>query len=232
MRRSTVRDVMTTSVLSVPIDAPFGEVARVLFTGGVRALPVLDGAGLLLGVVSGGDLLATAERGDPPPGRSGPWQRLLRRRHTAEADRAGATTAGELMTTPVTTIGPDATVARAARCMREHRLGWLPVVDDGGRVVGVLGRSDLLAVFARSDAEIREEVADEVFGRMLLVDPRRVGIGVDRGVVTLSGQLDTLADAELAVRFVERLEGVVAVVDRLTYRFDERLAHTDVAPLA
>ena len=231
MRRSTVRDVMTTSVLSVPIEAPFTEVARVLFAGGVRAVPVLDRDGRLLGVVSEGDLLATAERGDPLPGQSGPWQRILRRRHTGDPGRAGATTAGELMTTPVTTIGPGATVAHAARCMREHRLGWLPVVDDG-RVVGVLGRSDLLRLFSRPDADIRDEVADEVFGRMLLVDPRQVEIGVDRGVVTLCGQLDTRADAELAVRFVERLEGVVAVVDRLAYRFDERLADTDVAPLA
>src|SRR3954454_21685644 len=232
MRRSTVRDVMTTSVLSVPIDAPFTEVARVLFAGGVRAVPVLDRDGTLLGVVSEGDLLATAEQGDPLPGQSGPWQRLLRRRHTEDSGRPGATTAGELMTTPVTTIGPGVTVAHAARCMREKRLGWLPVVDDHGRMGGVLGRSDLLGVFSRPDAEIRDEVADEVFGRMLLVDPRRVDIAVDRGVVTLCGQLDTRADAELAVRFVERLEGVVAVVDRLTYRFDERLADTDVAPLA
>jgi CBS-domain-containing membrane protein len=232
MRRSTGRDVMATSVLSVPIDAPFAEVARVLFAGGVRAVPVLDPDGMLLGVVSEGDLLATAERGDPLPGQSGPWQRLLRRWHAGDAGRPGATTAGELMTTPVTTIEPGATVAHAARCMREHRLGWLPVVDDHGRMVGVLGRSDLLGVFSRPDAEVRDEVADEVFGRMLLVDPRRVDIAVDRGVVTLCGQLDTRADTELAVRFVERLEGVVAVVDRLTYRFDERLADTDVAPLA
>jgi CBS domain-containing protein len=95
------------------------------------------------------------------------------------------------MTAPVVTIGPDATVAHAARCMPEHRLGWLPVVDDAGRLVGVLGRTDLLAVFLRSDDEIRDEVADEVLGRMLLVDPRRVDIEVDGGVVTLSGQLDT-----------------------------------------
>jgi CBS domain-containing protein len=222
-------------VLSVSVDAPFTEVARVLFTGGVRAVPVLDRDGALLGVVSEGDLLATAERGDPLPGQSGPWQRLLRRRHsghTVDSGRAGATTAGGLMTSPVTTIGPDATVAHAARCMREHRLGWLPVVDDGDRLVGVLGRTDLLSVFSRPDGEIRDEVADEVFGRMLLVDPRQVEIEVDGGVVTLSGQLDTRADAELAVRFVERLEGVVAVVDRLTYRYDERLADTNIAPLA
>jgi CBS domain-containing protein len=224
---------MTTAVLSVPIDAPFAEVARVLFTGGVRAVPVLDGEDRLLGVVSEGDLLATAERGDPVPGHSGPWQRLLRRRHAAAAPgRAGATTAGELMTTPVTTIPPEASVARAARCMREHGLGWLPVVEESGRVVGVLGRSDLLRVFSRADREIRDEVADEVIGRMLLVDPRRIAIDVDHGVVTLEGQLDTRADTEVAVRFVERIEGVVAVVDRLTYHYDERLADTKIAPLA
>jgi CBS-domain-containing membrane protein len=223
---------MTTAVQSVPIDASTTDVAEVLFTGRVRAVPVLDGDGRLLGVVSEGDLLATAERGDPLPVDSGPWQRLLRRRYAPDTFRAGATTAGALMTTPVTTIGPDATVAHAARCMREHGLGWLPVVDEAGRVLGVLGRSDLLGVYCRPDADIRDEVADEVLGRMLLVDPRRVRIDVDRGVVTLCGQLDTRADTELAVRFVERLEGVVAVDDRLTYSFDERLADSNIAPLA
>jgi hypothetical protein len=105
------------------------------------------------------------------------------------------------------------------------------VVGEGGRVVGVLGRSDLLRVFCRPDDEIRDEVAEEVLGRILLVDPGRVAIEVDRGVVTLTGELDIRADAQMAVRFVERLEGVVAVVDRLTYRYDERLADRNIAPM-
>jgi CBS domain-containing protein len=136
------------------------------------------------------------------------------------------------MTTPVTTIGPRASVAHAARCMREHGLGWLPVVEEDGRVVGVLGRSDLLRVFSRPDREIRAEVVDEVLGRILFVDPGRIAVDVDHGVVTLAGQLDLRADAVVAVRLVERIEGVVAVVDRLTYRYDERLADTNIAPLA
>jgi hypothetical protein len=70
-----------------------------------------------------------------------------------------------------------------------------------------------------------------VLGRVLLVDPRRITVDVDGGVVTLGGQLDLRADAQVAVRLVERVEGVVAVVDRLTYRYDERLADTKIAPL-
>ena len=66
---------------------------------------------------------------------------------------------------------------------------------------------------------------------MLLVDPMRVSVGVVDGVVTLVGQLDTRTDAVLAVRFVERLEGVVGVVDRLTYAVDAHDSDLDVAPL-
>jgi osmotically-inducible protein OsmY len=66
---------------------------------------------------------------------------------------------------------------------------------------------------------------------MLSVDPARVAVEVSGGVVTLDGELDTHADTELAVRLVERVEGVVTVVDRLRYRLDERLADAVVHPL-
>jgi osmotically-inducible protein OsmY len=98
----------------------------------------------------------------------------------------------------------------------------------GGRRAGPLGPA---ASLLPADDEIRDEVADEVLGRILLVDPHRVAIDVDRGVVTLTGDLDIRADAQMAVRFVERIEGVVAVIDRLTYRYDERLADRNIAPM-
>jgi osmotically-inducible protein OsmY len=91
----------------------------------------------------------------------------------------------------------------------------------------VLGRSDLLAVFHRGDDEVRAEVVEEVFRRILLVEPSRVRVEVRGGVVTLEGELDTRADVEVAVRFTERVEGVVAVVDRLRCRTDGRTAGLD-----
>lgn len=228
MQRSTVADVMTADVRWVPPDATFVEVADVLAEAAVRAVPVLDGDRRLLGVVSEADLLVTLERaGDAPPRR---WWRPRHVHRGPSAAKAEAATAAALMNAPGHTVGPDAPVAAAARAMREHRLSWLPVVEDD-RVVGVLGRSDLLSVFHRGDAVIRAEVVGEVLGRMLLVDPARVVVEVTDGVVTLNGELDTHADTVLAVRLVERVEGVVTVVDLLRYRLDERLADAVIHPL-
>ncbi len=231
VRRTTVRDVMTTGVLSVGPDTPFREVATTLFAGAVRAVPVLDAGGRLLGVISEADLLVTAERLDPAADH--PWWRH-RPRHTGRPgpeSKAGGSTARELMSAPAVTVAPTASVAAVARTMREQRLSWLPVTDTDGRVLGVLGRSDLLAVFLRDDGAIRAEVLDGVLDRMLHVDPMRISVEVADGVVTLTGQLDTRTDAVLAVQFVERLEGVAGVVDRLSYAVDAHDSDLDVAPL-
>jgi CBS domain-containing protein len=229
LRRTTVRDVMTTTVVSVSPETGFDEVARLLKSHGVRALPVLDPAGHVLGVVSEADLMGIAALGDPkheaPQGRwhhrGGAWDR--------------PNTAGALMTSPVIAVVPTASVAEAARVIREHKLGWLAVVEtrEAGaeRLVGVLGRSDLLTVFLRDDAELRNEVVDNLLTRILLVDTTRLDVQVAEGVVTLLGQLPTRAEVRLVVEFIERLEGVVKVIDYLTYEVDERVADARIAPL-
>lgn len=108
------------------------------------------------------------------------------------------------MSAVLVTIGPEATVSAAARLMREQGVSWLPVLADG-RVVGVLGRSDLLAVFLRSDAAISAEIEQEVLADMLATDPSRVAVEVTDGVITLTGELDTRIDAEVAAAYTHRL---------------------------
>ena len=98
-------------------------------------------------------------------------------------------------------------------------------------MVGVLGRSDLLAVFYRRDRDIRAEIVEDVLGRALKAPPNRVVVKVDNGVVTMTGQLDTRAAAKRARRLAERVEGVVAVVDDLRWSVDERVADATVGPL-
>ena len=74
-------------------------------------------------------------------------------------------TAGALMTSPAITIGPDATIPAAARLMNTHHVRRLPVVDEEGRLVGVVSRRDLLSVFLRPDDDIvrdARQVLDEL----------------------------------------------------------------------
>ena len=216
-RKTTVAEVMTTSVASVAPSTPVADVAKTLYTAAVRALPVLDAGGALLGVISEADLLGALAEPEPEPR----WWRPRHIHRGVPAAHPGARTAAELMSVVPVTVGPDATVAAAARLMRERGVSWLPVLAEGG-LVGVVGRSDLLTVFLRPDTAIRSEVLEDVLEGALVVAPGRVAVDVVDGVVTLTGELDTRADAEVAVELVSRIEGVVAVVDHLTWQVPDR----------
>jgi CBS domain-containing protein len=226
VRHTTVAEVMTSTVLSVAPDATFTEIADLLYTAAVHAVPVIDNDHALIGVVSEDDLLRTLELADADRDHRHHLPRLKPRRPDRDA-----ITARELMTASVVTITADASAARAARTMRQRGLSWLPVIDADDQLVGVLSRSDLLAVFLRNDGEIRKEIIDDVLRRALLVDPAGIDVEVDDGVVTLTGELELHADTVSAVRLAERVEGVVAVVDRLTHRTDERRDDSLVAPM-
>ena len=229
MRHTTVADVMSTNVISARPQDSFAHLTTLLRGAAIRAVPVVDDDGTLLGVVSEADLMAAVARPDGYEARR--WWRPRHIRHQAPESKAGATTAAELMTTGVETVAPATRVSAAARAMLKHHLSWMPVCDEDRRVVGVLGRSDVLTVFVRDDASIRAEIVDDVLRSILLADPERVLVEVDGGVVTLTGELDTRLDAQVAVRLIERLEGVVAVVDHLRFRTDERVADAGATPM-
>jgi CBS domain-containing protein len=209
---------MTTDVCTVGQDAPFKQVAELLTGRRVSALPVLDGQGRIVGIVSEADLLLKEEFPEGPPDA-----RLFegRRRRSVRA-KATAATAAELMTSPAVTVGPDATVAEAARLLHRHGVKRLPVVDPAGPLLGIVSRADLLKVFLRPDQEIAADVRQEVLLRSLWVDPDSVGVDVRDGVVTLTGRLERLSQIAIAVSLVHALDGVVEVVDELDYEVDDR----------
>ena len=120
---ATVRDVMTTSVVAVRKDASFKEMAAMLRSRRISAFPVLDDAGRVVGVVSEGDLLV--KEAVQAYGTS----LFAALRHLREEDKARGITAGDLMTGPAVTIGPDAPVEEAARLMYDRRVKRLPVVN-------------------------------------------------------------------------------------------------------
>ncbi len=209
---TTVGEVMTRSVVSAYPDAPFKEVARVMIERGITALPVIDEDHYVIGVVSESDLLAresfAGERRSHWPRRGGGGRVKA---------RASGTTAGELMTTPTVSVRPETTIVRAARLLDQHRIKRLPVIDAEGRLLGIVSRRDLLRVFTRTDAEIRDEILREVFTRLLSADPAAVSVRVNGGVVTLTGTLQQKNLIPIAVRLAAATEGVVSVIDQLSH---------------
>jgi len=154
-----VKDVMSTLPVWVSETTSFQEIAARLRECRVSAFPVLDANGKVIGVVSEADLLVKEAVLGEPGGVPGLLAGLL---HRAARTKAGAVTAADLMTSPAVTIGPDDTVEHAAKLMYDRKVKRLPVVDQGGRLVGIISRSDILAVFDRTDAEIREEIMTQV----------------------------------------------------------------------
>jgi CBS domain-containing protein len=199
---------MTREVVSVRPEATLKEVAQLLVDHRISGLPVCDESGRVVGVVSEGDILY---RESEDPDRAGLLARLFDDKLRVEARKAAARTAEEAMTAPPITIGRDEHVSEAARRMVENGVNRLPVVGEGGRVVGIVTRADLVRVFSRSDQEIAREIEREVVLGTLWVEPARVNVRVARGEVSLSGRLDTRLDAELLPRLVARVPGVVSV---------------------
>jgi CBS domain-containing protein len=201
-----VQDVMTEDVATVRPETPLKEVAALLVEKRISGLPVCDADGALLGVVSEADILVKEEGVEPERRRALAW--LLRGDNGT--DKIAATTAGEAMTSPAVTIDPRRPVSDAARLMIERSVNRLPVVE-GARLVGIVTRADLVAAFTRSDEEIRREIVDELLVRTLWIEPGLLRVDVDEGRVTISGQVDTQTELELAAAFIRRVPGVVDV---------------------
>lgn len=222
MKHNKVGALMTADVVRAEYGTPFKEVARRLAEHRISGLPVVDDDEKVLGVISETDLMV---RQAEDPGPSEPRRRFPRPRWTpgtrALRTKSRARTAGQLMSRPAITVHGDATVVEAARVMAHHRVERLPVVDDEERLVGIITRRDLLQVFLRPDTEIRAAIRNEVLERALRLPPDAVDVDVHQGVVTLTGQLERRVETTMTVEMCRQMDGVVAVVDHLTYRFDD-----------
>lgn len=213
-----VKDVMTQNVQCVAPEASLKEVAAMLIEHAISGMPVCDGDGRVLGIVSEADILYK-ERG-PRPRRGGPLAWLVDGGGYAEFVKSAARTAGEAMTRPAVTIDPDRPVSEAARLMLERRVNRLPVVM-ADQLLGIVTRADLVRAFTRTDAEIEHEIRDEVRDRDLLLPRGAVSVVVKEGQVRLGGVVERRSDAEILPRFVARVPGVVAVDSNVKWRLDD-----------
>ncbi|KFG06381.1 MULTISPECIES: CBS domain-containing protein [Streptomyces] len=202
----TVSDVMTHTVVAVGRDAPFKEIVQLFDQWKVSALPVLEGEGRVVGVVSEADLLHKEEFRDADE-RQGDF---------ADRLKAGAVTAGELMNAPAVSVHPDASLAEAARIMARRKVKRLPVVDRVGMLQGVVSRGDLLKVFLRPDEELAEEIRGSVLTS--LPSTEAITVAVAEGVVTLGGSLPDRGLVPVLARAARAVEGVVDIRLDLSHR--------------
>lgn len=196
MRAVSVGDVMTREVITALPDATRKGLATLMAERGVSGIPIVEDGGALIGIVTKRDVLKETD----------------------------GSRAASIMTRHPVTVTPEASVRSALDILAGAGVRRLPVVDLQGRLVGIVSESDLMTPLMRDDEEIREEICREVLTPMPWLDCADVAATVNDGEVTLAGTLERRSDRLLLLQIVERIPGVLRVIDRMEHTVD------DVAP--
>jgi len=213
------QDLMTTAVATVSPDTPYKDIVEQLTRRGVSGLPVIDDNGKLVGIVTEGDLLAKEAYGARRRKRRvlGLVTDVLAGRDTIQLSKAAGLTAADIMTEHVITASPEEDVRAVARRMIETGVKRLPVID-GGRLVGIIARADLLRVFDRSDDGLEAALIRLVERCLYLPPEAEVTVTVTDGVVTLAGYVHRESDVRVLEAIIGAADGVVGVINGLTFR--------------
>jgi CBS domain-containing protein len=173
-----VATIMRRGVTSVPVDAPVADVVKLLLERGYRFVPVVEQDNTVAGIISDGDLLELAGlkarlslQGDLSP-------QVLRQQFAELAHQSGV--ARDIMTTPVTTVRSDAPIRKAAQCMLDQHHKRLPVVDEEGRLVGLVTRIDVLRLVEYNrpaSAPIQEAMTGTTLRELMQTDVPTVTAG-------------------------------------------------------
>jgi CBS domain-containing protein len=188
--------IMTRNVCVVGPEASLKEAATLLVRRHIRGLPVVDADGTLVGMITEADLLAAGSAPDP-------------RRHARRdlpVPPEPPRTVGEAMSSPVIAARADADLADVARIMLSAHLTRVPILDDRGRLVGLVSRRDLVRLLTRPDPDIAADVRQLLTDWSAEVVPT---VAVTDGEVTLSGPEAAVPD--LLVALIRAVPGVIGV---------------------
>ncbi len=215
--------VMSPGILTISAKASVFDAAELLVGAGVSAMPVVDGTGRIVGIVSEADLMRRAEIGTEP--RKSWFQRFFADDATTAAEYVSlhARRVRDVMTSPVITVQEDALVGDVADLMAKHKVKRVPVLR-GDVAVGVVSRSNLLqALLSRepeatasrsSDDEIRRDV-EAVVAKQPWSSPWPANIVVNAGVVHLWGMVPSDAASSAYRVAAENVPGVKKVKNHM-----------------
>lgn len=218
-------DVMTDSVVSVDLNFPVEDVAKLMLARGISAVPVIGAHGQLVGMVSEGDLMRRGEIGTQK--RRSWWLSILADKPTlaAEYTKARARKARDVMTHPVVAVETTTPIVEIVELLDKHNIKRVPVVNDG-RVVGIVSRANLLRAFAsrapkgsapvvNDDQAIRERLLKHL-GRQPWWTERMINIVVTDGKVHFWGLVESDEQRDAMRVAAENIPGVRAVKDHMT----------------
>jgi CBS domain-containing protein len=218
------KDIMTVNVVSVSQDTPIHEVVGLLLKYRISAVPVIDRARKVVGIVSEGDLLRP--EGTSRAGAQRPWWlEAIFSGQTVAYETAGGRTAGGAMTRNVVTVDEDTPLYEIAGLLERHQIKRVPVVCDG-RLAGIVSRANLLHGLANTiidhhepgaakDRELRHKLMKTLLDDHKL-DTVLLNVTASDGNVRLWGVVENADEAAVAERAAKSLEGVKSVENNLS----------------
>ena len=220
-----VKDVMTSPVLSVESESPISQAIQLMLEKRISGLPVLDGQGRLVGIVTEGDFLRRTETGTQR--RRSRWLEFLigPGRLADEYTRSHGRKVIDVMTPDPVTVDEQTSLEEVVRIMERHRVKRLPVVRDQ-KLVGIVSRANLLHALAgvasdikpvtTSDEAIREQLLAEL-GRQSWAPAALINAIVKQGVVELWGTITDERERQASIVAAENVPGVKGVRDHLVW---------------
>jgi CBS domain-containing protein len=207
-------DVMTRQIVTISPGYSVAHAARLMLEGGVSGLPVVDDDGILVGMITEGDLIRRMEFGQgPPPGLSAneSYEIII---------KANSWCVKDVMTTPVATLAEDATVEEIASLLLSRKIKRVPIIR-AGRLVGMVSRADLLGIIARTTpgtiAKGNDALRLSVLARLGEALPMATlpTVTVERGIVHLNGSTSSAQEHRAIRVIVDNVPGAAGVEDHL-----------------
>ena len=217
------RDLMSSNLVVVPPDTPVAAIAELLAARGISAVPVVDGAGKPVGIVTEGDLIRRLA--DRPRGPLGWFLDMFRdpKPLITQFSKAHGRVARDVMSAALVTAAETDTPERIAQLMEKHQIRRVPVVHDG-KLVGIVSRADLLRAVLRPqpDTTTTAQREDREILRAVIAAMREqpwtdtfwVYPNVEGGVVTLYGYARSEALRDGLRLLAQSVPGVQRVEDR------------------
>ena len=218
------KDIMTVNVVTVTPDTMVPEIAELLLSRNISGVPVVDGKGAVVGVVSEGDLIQRENNGAAGSRHTSWWLRLFgdSSETVGQYIKTHGMRASDVMTRDVQTVDVDTPTGDIARIMAERHIKRVPVLSDGA-LVGIVSRSNLLRGVVTRESPVSPSADDRTIKDTILrevndqdwVTHGTLNVIVSGGVVELWGWVESAQERRALLLLAEGIPGVKRVEDHL-----------------